>query len=104
MTLERKNAVGTAGVNPDAQSMSAAPIGVSVKLFATLRQQYPHLGIGEPMPVQLPPGTTVGQLIEHLRLPAEEVKVVFVNGIVRRKEHVLKEGDDLGIFPQVGGG
>jgi molybdopterin converting factor small subunit len=77
---------------------------VSVKLFATLRRHYPHLGIGEPMPVELPDGATVGQLVEHLLLPADEVKVVFVNGIVRRGGYVLGDGAEVGIFPPVGGG
>ena len=79
-------------------------ITVHVKLFATLRRQYPHLGLGEAMPVELPEGTTVGQLVEHLRLPAKDVKVVFVNNIVRGEEHALSDGDKLGMFPPVGGG
>ncbi|MDY7077642.1 MAG: MoaD/ThiS family protein [Chloroflexota bacterium] len=77
---------------------------VHVKLFATLRRQFPDLGIGESMPVELPDGATIDQLIEHLRLPAKEVKIVFVNGIVREGEHVLAKGDEMGIFPSVGGG
>jgi molybdopterin converting factor small subunit len=56
------------------------------------------------MPVELPDGATVGQLIEHLRLPADEVKVTFVNGIVRGEEHSLSDGDKVGVFPPVGGG
>jgi len=77
---------------------------VHVKLFATLRRHYPHLGIGAPMEVELAEGATVGQLIEHLRIPTDEVKVVFANGIVREEEYVLGEGDEVGIFPAVGGG
>ena len=79
-------------------------ITVHIKLFATLRRQYPHLGIGESMPVELPEGATVGQLLSHLHLPADQVKVVFVNGIVRETEHVLGDGDEAGVFPPVGGG
>ena len=75
-----------------------------VRLFATLRCHYPDLGIGEAMPVELPDGVTVGQLIEHLRLPAGEVKVIFVNGVVRGEEHALSDGDKVGVFPPVGGG
>lgn len=77
---------------------------VRVKLFATLRHHCPHLGIGEPMAVEIPDGATVGQLLNHLHLPADEVKVVFVNGIVRGTEHVLGDGDEAGLFPPVGGG
>jgi molybdopterin synthase sulfur carrier subunit len=79
-------------------------ITVHAKLFAILRRHYLHLGIGEPMPVELPEGATVGDLVEHLRLPADQVKVVFVNNVIREAEHPLADGDELGIFPPVGGG
>ena len=79
-------------------------ITVQVKLFATLRRYYPDLGIGEAMPVELKDEATVGQLIRNLELPADHVKVVFVNGVVRQEDHLLSEGDEAGIFPPVGGG
>ena len=77
---------------------------VQVKLFATLRRQYPELEIGEKMPVELPDDATVGQLLEKLDLPDEQVKVVFVNGIVQKEGHTLNDGDEIGFFPPVGGG
>ncbi len=77
---------------------------VRVRLFASLRRRYPHLGIGEPISVELPEGATLDQLVEHLQLPVNEVKVIFVNGIVRGKDHPLADGDEVGIFPPVGGG
>jgi molybdopterin converting factor small subunit len=77
---------------------------VHVKLFATLRRHYPDLGIGESMPVDLPDGATTEQLIEYLHLPVEQIKIVFVNNIVQREPCVLHDGDQVGIFPPVGGG
>jgi molybdopterin converting factor small subunit len=79
-------------------------ITVRVKLFATLRRYRPGLGLGEAFPVELPAGATVGDLIEQLGLPAGEVKIVFVNALFRDQDHVLADGDELGIFPPVGGG
>jgi molybdopterin converting factor small subunit len=79
-------------------------ITVHVKLFATLRRHRPDLGIGEAFPVELPPGSTVGDLIRHLDLPDDQVKIVFVNAHFRESDHVLSDGDELGIFPPVGGG
>ena len=79
-------------------------ITVHVKLFATLRRHYPHLGVGEPMAVELPEGKTVGDMIERLRLPADEIKVIFVNHVIREEEHRLVDGDQVGVFPPVGGG
>lgn len=77
---------------------------VKVKLFATLRRQYPELGLGEAMPVTLSEGSTVADLVERLDLPQDQVKVTFVNGMVRQGDYRLSAGDEVGIFPPVGGG
>jgi molybdopterin synthase sulfur carrier subunit len=79
-------------------------ITVHVKLFATLRSYRPGLGVGEALPVELPEGATVADLIKHLDLPPGEIKVVFVNALYRDTGHVLADGDEVGIFPPVGGG
>jgi len=77
---------------------------VYVKLFATLRRYRPGLGVGESFPVRLPAGATVGDLLCELGLPEQEVKVVFVNAVHRESDHSLADGDEVGIFPPVGGG
>ena len=79
-------------------------ITVEVKLFATLRRQFPDLKVGEAMSVELPEDATVAQLMKELGLPEEQVKVVFVNGIVQKGDHGLMDGDEVGVFPPVGGG
>ena len=79
-------------------------IKVEVRLYATLRRYRPELNIGEALPVELPAGATIGQLIEQLGLPEKEIKVVFVNGVVQEFDHVLADGDRVGFFPPVGGG
>jgi len=52
----------------------------------------------------LPEGATIADLIHHLNLPAEEVKLAFVNGRARPEDWRLEPGDEVGIFPPVGGG
>jgi molybdopterin converting factor small subunit len=79
-------------------------ITVQVKLFATLRRQFPDLEIGEALEMELAEGTTVDQLVEKLELPKKQVKVVFVNNTIRRGDYPLTDGDEVGIFPPVGGG
>ena len=79
-------------------------ITVQVKLFATLRRYHPHLKLGQAMPVELPDGATVGQMIEQLGLSTDEVKLIFVNNRVRKPDHPLADGDGIGLFPPVGGG
>ena len=79
-------------------------ITVHVKLFATLRRVRPEVPMGQPFPHTLPEGATIADLIEELGLPEEEVKLVFVNAHFREWDHLLSEGDEIGIFPPVGGG
>jgi molybdopterin converting factor small subunit len=79
-------------------------ITVQVKLFATLRRHAPNVALGEALPVELAEGATVRDLLVELDLPDTEVKVVFVNGIVRKEKDALSHDDEVGIFPPVGGG
>ncbi|MGD2178142.1 MAG: MoaD/ThiS family protein [Anaerolineae bacterium] len=79
-------------------------ITVGVRLFATLRRQFPELGIGEALRVDLAEGATVDQLVRNMKLPREHVKVVFVNGTIQEGDYRLADGDEVGIFPPVGGG
>jgi molybdopterin converting factor small subunit len=77
---------------------------VYVKLFATLRRYAPDAAAGIPFEVDLPEGATIADLIHHLNLPAEEVKVAFINARARPEDWRLEPGDEVGVFPPVGGG
>jgi molybdopterin synthase sulfur carrier subunit len=79
-------------------------ITVYVKLFATLRRARPDVPLGQPFDLTLPEGATVADLIRELDLPDGEVKLIFVNALFRDRDHVLSDGDEVGIFPPVGGG
>jgi molybdopterin converting factor small subunit len=79
-------------------------ITVQVGVFGPLRDAFPDLALGESLEVDLPDGTTVGELVKQLELPADQVKVVFVNHRIRQDETKLENGDRVGIFPPVGGG
>jgi molybdopterin synthase sulfur carrier subunit len=77
---------------------------VHVKLFATLRQHVPNAVAGLPFEVDLAEEATVADLIHHLSLPAEEVKIVYVNARAQADDWRLGPGDEIGIFPPIGGG
>jgi molybdopterin synthase sulfur carrier subunit len=77
---------------------------VRVKLYATLRHFAPSGAIGLPFEIDLTEGAAVADLIHHLRLPAEEVKMIYVNARARPEDWCLEPGDEIGIFPPVGGG
>jgi len=79
-------------------------ISVQVRLYATLRRYRPEVRLGESLPMELPEGSTVGQLIARLGIPARVVKSIFVNRRPQDPEHVLQNGDEVAIFPPVAGG
>lgn len=72
---------------------------VRIKCFATLSDHTPADGI-----LALSAGGTVGSALAGIGLAPADVKLVFVNGRHAEMDMVLADGDQLGIFPAVGGG
>lgn len=54
--------------------------------------------------LDVPPGTDIEALLERLPLPAEEDRVVLVNGRTAHPGQVLEEGDTLAVFPAMARG
>jgi molybdopterin synthase sulfur carrier subunit len=77
---------------------------VTVKLFATLIRFKDDSRAGKPFDMELPEGSTTQDLIDALKIPAEETHVVFINNIIEEPQSRLKDGDVVGLFPPVGGG
>ena len=72
---------------------------IEIKCFATLSDFTPENGV-----LDVAEGTTVQNVISHLGMNGEDVKIMFVNGKHQSLETVLTEGDRVGLFPAVGGG
>jgi molybdopterin converting factor small subunit len=72
---------------------------VKVKLFALLRQFGPDEQV-----VELAEGTTVDDVVRSLKLPGTIRLLRIVNGEHRPADHVLKDGDELALFPPIAGG
>ena len=78
-------------------------ITVNVKLFASLREQYPFCPLGKSMPVQLTENPCLARLAQQLNLP--NAKIIFVNGIARTNDNYpLQDGDQIAMFPPLAGG
>ncbi|MFH1152320.1 MAG: MoaD/ThiS family protein [Pseudomonadota bacterium] len=75
-------------------------IDITIKLFANLVTYLPRSG--ETYPVRN--GVSVGELIAELGIPADQAKLIFVNGRKQELDYILAQGDRVGIFPPVGGG
>jgi sulfur-carrier protein len=77
---------------------------IQVKLFATLRRYAGDTSPGQPIPVELPAGATLQDLVELLGIPLQETKIAYVNAKAQELDWVLQPGDEVGIFPPIGGG
>jgi molybdopterin converting factor small subunit len=77
---------------------------ITVKLYASL-SRYAAGGLsGTPFQLEICEGASLQELIDCLNIPAEETKVAFVNGVVQQLDWKLEPGDQVGIFPPIGGG
>jgi len=72
---------------------------VEVKLFATFRE-----GRFKERELELPEGSSLHDLLEHLKIPEGDTKVLIVNGLAVSAEHKLSHQDVVAIFPMIAGG
>jgi len=78
---------------------------IQLNLFASLTRFLPAPeGTDFSNLVDLDEGTTIDVLLDRLKIPREQPKIIFLNGIHAEGTTVLKEGDRLGIFPPLAGG
>ena len=77
---------------------------IEINLYASLARYLPSGFPGKGLEMNIPVGTKVGEVLEMLKVPDEEVKMIFLNGLHAKSDKVLKDGDRLGVFPPVAGG
>ncbi|MFO7800994.1 MAG: MoaD/ThiS family protein [Desulfovermiculus sp.] len=73
---------------------------IQVRCYATLAPYQPQSAKEYP----LDRDSTVADVVDHLAVPREEIKVAFVNGKHAPLSTQLEDGDRLALFPAVGGG
>jgi molybdopterin converting factor small subunit len=76
---------------------------VQVQAFANLVDRLPDIR-GSGAAIDLPDGTTVGQLRDRLRLPSDLPCLVLVNGHEAGPEVRLRPGDVVRLLPPLVGG
>ncbi len=77
---------------------------VRAKLYATLTKYAGGSIMHDPVEVELGEAATLNDLYDNLGIPRDEVKTAFVNSVMQQPDHMLSEGDEIGVFPPVGGG
>ena len=92
-------------------TVDAAPqtsVRITLKLMATLTDYLPQPRQGHQMALDIPPGTTIQDVVERFRLPWKLVHLVLVNAVYvdpeQRDSRVLRDGETLAIWPPVAGG
>ena len=80
-------------------------IEVTVTLNAGLRHYRSSLDVGEAMPLHLPSGPTLHELlVQILQIPPNQVAFPMVNGIKCALDQPLAAGDRIALWPPVAGG
>jgi sulfur carrier protein ThiS len=84
-------------------------VQVTLKLFASLVDHLPTEARNtRRLPMTLPAGTTVGDVIDQRNLPPKLCHLVLVNGVyvppAERATRVLHDDDELAIWPPIAGG
>jgi molybdopterin converting factor small subunit len=72
--------------------------------MATLAGYLPPGTRGDHVVLEVPDGTTVGQVVHSLRIPPGLERLTVVNGRDVTPDQVLAEGDVLSLFPPLAGG
>jgi sulfur carrier protein ThiS len=77
---------------------------ITVKLYATLRRYGPSLPLGAGFALNLPAGSDVAGVAEHLGIPDAVALVAMVNDQAVHLDRVVMAGDTVSLFPPVAGG
>ncbi len=77
---------------------------VTVTLYATLTKYHPEGKRNEAFSVELPEGSRVKDLLDHLGIKEGEAKQVFIRHKSRPEDFPLEDGERVAIFPPVAGG
>jgi molybdopterin converting factor small subunit len=72
---------------------------IEVRLFATFREGRDKTSFFDPKNFK-----NAAEIIDHLRIPREEVAILLINGLYSAVDAPVKDGDVLALFPPVGGG
>ena len=72
---------------------------IKVRLFAMFRK-----GRFDETELELPQGSSLADLMEYLKIPEKDSKVLLVNGLSASVKDKLSDDDVVAIFPMIAGG
>ncbi len=76
---------------------------IKVKLY-TILKKYGKGKIDKNSNLTIQQGLTLKDLISHLGIPEKTVSISLANGLVKKIDYKLQEGDEVKFFSYIGGG
>ncbi len=77
---------------------------VYVKLIATYREHLPPGTQGNTASVDVPPGSSVEEVLTRFGIPLDGSSVIAVNGVTVPLDTTVSEGDRVTAFSAIAGG
>ncbi len=79
-------------------------IKIIVKVHASIRKYLPGVPVREGKLISVPENSTIQNIVDFLNIPPEDTHIVVLNKRRARLHDVVQEGDEVIIFPPIGGG
>ena len=81
---------------------------IRFKLYATLQGYLPAGAVANQVELEVPDGSTPGDLAREYKLPPKLTHLVLVNGVFipppARASTIIQNGDTLAVWPPIAGG
>ena len=77
------------------------PVTIEISFFASLKKYLPADSASRYV---VEPGTPLSVVFDQLRIPKDQVKLIFIDGVKKDVSALLHGGERVGIFPAIGGG
>jgi len=79
-------------------------VKVYVKLIATYREHLPPGTEGNITMVDVPPGTSMAEVLTPFGIPLDDSSVIVLNGLTVPLHSPVSEGDTVSAFSAIAGG
>jgi len=79
-------------------------LNIEIRLFANLAQFLPPNAKNKRAKIDVKDGLSIAEVLEELNIPKNTTSVIMLNGINKKTDTKLNEGDVLSVIPPVTGG
>ena len=77
---------------------------LKILLSSTLRKYFPDYDPLKGIDLVLDEKATVAEVCRQIKIPADKIKIVMINGKIEKLDYVIQGDERVGLFPPIGGG